>query len=189
MYKPDGQDIASRDTAPVAPRLRKLNNPCNDVTTIAARPIIIFASSEESVGDIRLRQSAKRVIQRDFRDVEGAEAVGFSHSQFGLVVETLDYAAGELLPGALVVQDQRGCERSVLAIFFIGSMRERMTWQHPHDSPHFSDRPENVCEERLLVQHTGETLHQRTQPAFRHHGDQVVEPAGFEVADCAAACA
>ena len=40
-----------------------------------------------------------------------------------------------------------------------------------HDSPYLSDRPENVCEERLLVQHTGETLHQRTQPAFRHHGD------------------
>ena len=66
-----------------------------------------FASSEKSVGDIRLRQLAKCVIQRDFRDVEGAEAVGFSHGQFGLVVETLDHAAGELLPGAEVVQDQR----------------------------------------------------------------------------------
>jgi hypothetical protein len=40
-----------------------------------------------------------------------------------------------------------------------------------HDSPRLSDRPENVCEERLLVQHAGETLHQRTQPGFRHHGD------------------
>jgi hypothetical protein len=40
-----------------------------------------------------------------------------------------------------------------------------------HDSPRLSDRPENVCEERLLVQHAGETLHQRTQPTFRHHGD------------------
>src|SRR5271165_4353175 len=65
-----------------------------------------IASSEESVGDVRLRQSAKCVIQRDFRDVEGAEAVGLSHRQFGLVVETLDHAAGELLSGAEVVQDQ-----------------------------------------------------------------------------------
>jgi hypothetical protein len=31
-----------------------------------------------------------------------------------------------------------------------------------------SDRPENVCEEWLVVQHAGETLHQRTQPSFRH---------------------
>ena len=46
------------------------------------------------------------------------------------------------------------------------------SWSLPHDSPHLSDRPENVCEERLLVQHAGETLHQRTQPAFRHHGDK-----------------
>ena len=41
----------------------------------------------------------------------------------------------------------------------------------PHDSPHLSDRPENVCEEWLVLQHAGEALHQRTQPAFRHHGD------------------
>ena len=42
------------------------------------------------MGDVRFRQLSKCVIQRDFRDVEGAEAVGFSHGQFGLVVETLD---------------------------------------------------------------------------------------------------
>src|SRR6202030_3053255 len=66
-----------------------------------------YASSEESVGDVRFRQFAKCMIQRNFRDVEGSEAVGFSHGQFGLVVETLDHAAGELLPGAEVVQDQR----------------------------------------------------------------------------------
>jgi TolB-like protein len=66
-----------------------------------------IASSEESVGDIGFRQFAKCMIQRGFRDVEGSEAVGFSHGQFGLVIETLDDAAGELLPGAEVVQDQR----------------------------------------------------------------------------------
>jgi hypothetical protein len=43
-------------------------------------------------------------VQRGFRDVECAEAVGFSHGQFGLVVETLDHAAGELLPGTEIVE-------------------------------------------------------------------------------------
>ena len=52
------------------------------------------ASSEESVGDVRFRQSAKCMIQCDFRDVEGSEAVGFSHGQFSLVVEALDHTAG-----------------------------------------------------------------------------------------------
>ena len=53
-----------------------------------------IASSKEPVGDIRFRQFAKCVIQRGFRHMEGAETVGFSHGQFGLVVETLDDAAG-----------------------------------------------------------------------------------------------
>ena len=63
-----------------------------------------------------------------------------------------------------------------LAQFLLGL---RTSWQEAHDSPHFSDRPENVCEERLLVQHAGEALHQWTQPGFRHHGDQVVEHAAL----------
>jgi hypothetical protein len=46
--------------------------------------------------------------------MDGSEAVGFSHSEFGLVVEALNDAAGELLFGMEVVQDER-------------SMRERMT--------------------------------------------------------------
>jgi hypothetical protein len=58
------------------------------------QPVKKFASSEESVGDIRFRQFAKCMIQRDFRDVEGSEAVGFSHGQFGLVAEALDHTAG-----------------------------------------------------------------------------------------------
>ena len=37
------------------------------------------------------------MIQRDFRDTEGAKSVGFSHGDFGFVVQTLDDAAGELL--------------------------------------------------------------------------------------------
>src|ERR1700759_852888 len=72
---------------------------------------------QKNPSNVGLRQLAECMVQRGFRDVECAEAVGFSHGQFGLVVETLDHAAGELLPGAEVVQDQ-------------GAMRERMTWQH-----------------------------------------------------------
>jgi hypothetical protein len=56
------------------------------------------------VGDVRFRQFAKRMIQRDFRDVEAAEGVGFSHGQFGVVVATPDHTAGELLPGAELYQ-------------------------------------------------------------------------------------
>ena len=67
--------------------------------------VFITASSKESMGGVWLRQFAKCMIQRHFQDVEGAEAVGFSHAQFGLVVESLDDAAGERLPSA-EVQDQ-----------------------------------------------------------------------------------
>ena len=35
------------------------------------------------------------MIQRDFRDPEGAEAIRFSHGQFGLVVQALNDAARE----------------------------------------------------------------------------------------------
>jgi hypothetical protein len=49
----------------------------------------------------------------------------------------------------------------------------------PHDSPHLSDRSENICEQRLLLQRKGETLHQRTQPGFRHRRDQIVKHAAL----------
>jgi hypothetical protein len=39
---------------------------------------------------------------------------------------------------------------------------------HPQDSPHLSDRSKNVGEERLLLQHLREALHQRTQPVITH---------------------
>ena len=45
--------------------------------------------------------------------MEGSEAVGFSHSEFGLVVEALHDAAGELLFGMEVVQDERSVRASV----------------------------------------------------------------------------
>jgi hypothetical protein len=48
-------------------------------------------------------------MKRQFQDAEGAEAVRFSHGDFGFVVEALDYlnAAGELLSGLEVVEQQR----------------------------------------------------------------------------------
>jgi hypothetical protein len=46
------------------------------------------------------------VIEREFGDSEGAEPVGFSHSDFCFVVQALDYAAGKLFPGAKVVEDE-----------------------------------------------------------------------------------
>src|SRR6476646_11572282 len=49
----------------------------------------------------------------------------------------------------------------------------------PSDSPHLSDRSENICEQRLLMQRKGETLHQRTQPGFRHRRDQIVKHAAL----------
>jgi hypothetical protein len=59
------------------------------------------------MGDVWLRQFAKCMIERDFHDVEGPEAVGFSHGQFGLVVEALDNAevADDALLDAAVLTD------------------------------------------------------------------------------------
>ena len=53
-------------------------------------------SSEEFVGGFGLWQLAKRVIECEFESTEGAKAVGFSHSDFGFVVQTLDNARKQL---------------------------------------------------------------------------------------------
>src|ERR1017187_7826994 len=45
------------------------------------------------------------MIERQFGDAEGSEPVGFSHGDFCFVVQPLDYAAGELFPGAKIVED------------------------------------------------------------------------------------
>jgi hypothetical protein len=63
-------------------------------------------SSAESVGGFWLRQIAKSVIWSEFCDVKGAESVGFSHGEFGFVVEALDHPAGELLLGAEIIEDE-----------------------------------------------------------------------------------
>ena len=69
------------------------------------RGIEDFGSSKESVGEFRLRKPAKHVIQGEFCDSERPVAVRFSQCDFGLVVQALDDAAGELL-GLEVVEQQ-----------------------------------------------------------------------------------
>ena len=46
------------------------------------------------------------VIQRQFQDAKGAKSVGFSHGDFGFVVQTLDDTAGKQLLSAEIVEDQ-----------------------------------------------------------------------------------
>src|SRR5450759_3756180 len=46
------------------------------------------------------------MIEGQFGDSEGAESVGFSHSDLCFVVQALDYTAGELFPGAKIVEDE-----------------------------------------------------------------------------------
>ena len=46
------------------------------------------------------------MIERKFGDSEGSESVGFSHGDFCFVVQTLDYAAGELFSRAKIVEDE-----------------------------------------------------------------------------------
>jgi len=46
------------------------------------------------------------VVESQFSDSEGSEAVGFSHGDFRFVVQALDYPAGEQLFGLEVVEDE-----------------------------------------------------------------------------------
>src|SRR5450759_679963 len=46
------------------------------------------------------------MIQGEFEDTEGAEAVGFSHRDFGFVVQALDNAAGKELLSTEIVEDE-----------------------------------------------------------------------------------
>src|ERR1017187_2965070 len=46
------------------------------------------------------------MIEGEFEDTEGAKTVGFSHGDFGFVVEALDDAAGNELLSAEIVEDQ-----------------------------------------------------------------------------------
>jgi transposase len=51
--------------------------------------------------------------------------------------------------------------------------------EESYDSPHISDRAENLREQRLLLQQDPEAFHQRAQAGLGHVGDQVVEHAAL----------
>ena len=46
------------------------------------------------------------MIEREFKDPEGAEAVGVSHGDFGFVVQALHDPTGKKLLSAEIVEDQ-----------------------------------------------------------------------------------
>src|ERR1700682_3094705 len=46
------------------------------------------------------------MIERKFQDTEGAKAIRSSHGYFGFVVQALDHAAGKLLSGLEIVEQQ-----------------------------------------------------------------------------------
>jgi hypothetical protein len=52
-------------------------------------------SSEEIVGRFRLGELAKRVIEGEFEDAVGAKAIGFSHGEFGFVIQSFNDPAGK----------------------------------------------------------------------------------------------
>ena len=71
------------------------------------------------------------MIEREFKAAEGSESVGFSHGDFGFVVQTLNDAAGKELLSSEIVEDQLTMlPQRPKAIFFMGSMRERMVCRH-----------------------------------------------------------
>ena len=67
-----------------------------------------YASSAESVGEFRFRQSAKGMIQADFHGVAGAKMHRLSGGRFCLVVEPFYKAGGKLARGSKPVTRQDG---------------------------------------------------------------------------------
>src|SRR5713101_5035150 len=63
-------------------------------------------SSVESVGEFWLWELSKNMIQGQFSDSEGSKPVGFSHGDFGFVVETLDHPAGDHLLGLEIIENE-----------------------------------------------------------------------------------
>jgi hypothetical protein len=49
------------------------------------------------VGEFVLGKLAKCMVEGEFQDAEGAEAVRFSHGYFGFIVQAFDHTAGEFL--------------------------------------------------------------------------------------------
>ena len=62
----------------------------------------------------------------------------------------------------------RGMSGLITAINIAYEEKERRGF--PQESPHLSDRSKNVGEERLVLQHLGEAMHQRAQPVITHGG-------------------
>ena len=54
------------------------------------------------------------MVEGDFGDAEGAESIGFSHGELGLVVKALDDAAGELFSSAEIIDDEYMSEQTNL---------------------------------------------------------------------------
>jgi hypothetical protein len=65
------------------------------------------------------------VIECEFQDAKGTEAIRSSHGNFGFVVQPFNHTTGELL-SSLEIVEQQSAERKVRAIFFMGSIRLRM---------------------------------------------------------------
>jgi hypothetical protein len=62
------------------------------------------------------------VVEGDLGDAEGAETMGSSHGDLGLVVEALDDAAREHFLGVEIIEDQFAVPAEGSGDFFIGSM-------------------------------------------------------------------
>ncbi len=93
-----------------------------------------IASSAESVGEFRLGQSAKGMIQADFHGVAGAKIHRFSGGRFCLVVEPFDNAAGKLALGSKPVRLQGGMRPLI-----------SKTPYHPLERPEGGHPPEPTC--------------------------------------------
>jgi hypothetical protein len=66
-----------------------------DFQVSASVPFYFPDSSVEFMGEFRFGELAKGVIKREFGNAKSSEAVGFSHGNFGFVVQTFYHAAGE----------------------------------------------------------------------------------------------
>jgi hypothetical protein len=71
------------------------------------RPSVTKYDLSEKIAGLPEARAASQVNDRgQVEDTEGSESVGFSHGDFGFVVEALDNAAGKQLLGAEVVEDE-----------------------------------------------------------------------------------
>src|SRR5580692_861285 len=89
-----------------------LENLCEVYTLPMAKVILVSIATPEkglvrrNRGWIQARAACQVSDRARFEDPECAKAVGFSHGDLGLVVQTLHDAAGKELLGAEIVEDQ-----------------------------------------------------------------------------------